>query len=87
MTIIKLTKNFLSESGINQVALAREVGIHPTTLNRYLHGKIKPGTGEILANFLLARCACGALTATPTTPPANAGPGESSPAPQEARDA
>lgn len=86
MTIIKLTKNFLSSSGVNQVALAGKVGIHPTTLNRYLHGKIKPGTGEILANFLLARRACGALTATPTTPPGDAGAAEAQP-PQEAQDA
>ena len=85
MTIIKLTKNFLSRSSLNQAALAREVGIHPTTLNRYLHGKIKPGTGEILANFLLSQCACGGLTATPTTPPAAGS--EPQPSPQEAQDA
>lgn len=74
----------MSRSSLNQAALAREVGIHPTTLNRYLHGKIKPGTGEILANFLLSRRACGTLTATPTTPPEAAGAAEAQPAQQEA---
>ncbi len=85
MKIIELTKNFLCTSGWKQVTLAQAVGLHPTTLNRYLHGKIKPGTGEILANFLLS--SSNALTATPTTPPeGEGGVGEPETA-QEGRDA
>ena len=68
MKIIEITKEFLRRSGWTQATLAKRAGIHPTTLSRYLHGKIKPSAGEILANFVIAQ-EQSPTTSTPTEAP------------------
>lgn len=51
MSIIEKTKKFLKESSWTQAQLAKEIGVHPITLNRYLHKKFRKNTTDRLLEF------------------------------------
>ena len=55
MTIREKTKNFLVASGWSQSRLAREIGVHEISLNRYLNAQRRKSTGEKLAEFFESR--------------------------------
>ena len=53
MDIQELTSEFLRASKWSQDKLAETIGVHTTSLNRYLRHRRRQSTGEKLAEFLL----------------------------------
>jgi len=51
MNIRKRTKRFLAETGWSQEKLAKAIGVHVISLNRYLNAQRRQSTGEKLADF------------------------------------
>ena len=68
MNIQKLTKRCLKDFGWTQEQLAREVGIHPITLNRLIKSPTRPVSAyDKLFSFLSERYPEQAESATPST--------------------
>lgn len=76
-------KNFLAETNISQMELSRASGVKAAYINRLKNGVQK----DVLSRYADAlRDAMRRLTATPATPPGDAGAAEAPPVPQEAQD-
>lgn len=49
MDFREILKEFLSENGLTQAAFACKIGVKPSQVSEWLHGKAKPGYDSLKA--------------------------------------
>ena len=49
MEFLEILKEFLTENGLTQAAFAYKIGVKPSQVSEWLHGKAKPGYDTLKA--------------------------------------